>query len=306
MRWREAPITFGLQAVGKSATLRPSQNDLAMLIQRLLTALILIPLVLGSVYWLPTPLYAVAVAVFILLGAWEWAQLGGLRTPVGYLLYALGIGGLLLGAAWLLHQPSGSGFLLGLAGIWWLIALGRLCHWPAPKRAALNRPKKLLLAAGIPMLVPAWAALVWLHLPPYGVAYVLNLLVIVWLADTVAFFAGRRWGKQRLAPTISPGKTREGFYAALLATLLFAGGVALVQIQWQGWSWQQGLFWVGLNGVTMIFSVVGDLTESLFKRQGGVKDSGALLPGHGGILDRIDSLLAAAPVFALGLWLGAV
>ncbi len=305
MHWREDTLALGLQAVGKSATLRPSHNHPTMLTQRLLTALALIPLVLGSVYWLPTPLYALAVAVFLLLGAWEWAQLGGLDRAGTRWAYVLGIGLLLLASLWVLHQTWGPILLLGLGGGWWLLALGRLCHC-APPRPEPTRPRFLLLAAGIPILIPAWAALVWLHLPPYGVPYVLNLLVLVWMADTVAFFAGRRFGKQRLAPRISPGKTREGFYAALLATGLFASLVAGIQVQGSHWSWAQGLFWLGLSSVTMIFSVVGDLTESLFKRQGGVKDSGALLPGHGGMLDRIDSLLAAAPVFALGLVLGII
>jgi phosphatidate cytidylyltransferase len=273
-----------------------------MLAQRFLTALILIPLVLGAVYFLPTSAYAGVVAAFILFGAWEWGKLGGLHRLAPRSGYVVVLASLLWIVAGLLFYPWGPWLVFGIGLVWWLAALVRLCAHLAPKPDTGQQPRLALLAAGVPMLVPAWAALVWLHQQPQGVAYVLALLAVVWLADTVAFFAGRCWGRQRLAPTISPGKTREGVYAALLATLVFALGAAL----WVGWSGWGVLFWVVLNGVTMLFSVVGDLTESVFKREGGVKDSGDILPGHGGVLDRIDSLLAAAPVFALGLLLAQV
>jgi phosphatidate cytidylyltransferase len=158
------------------------------------------------------------------------------------------------------------------------------------------------MLAGVLVIVPAWAALAELHaLGTNGPKLVLMLLVMVWLADSGAYFAGRQWGRTKLAPVISPGKTWEGVYGGLLASLLFAaiaGGLYSQSIKWT-------LTFMAVSLVTVLFSVAGDLLESLMKRQSGIKDSGSIIPGHGGIFDRIDSLVAAAPVFLIGfLWLG--
>jgi phosphatidate cytidylyltransferase len=156
--------------------------------------------------------------------------------------------------------------------------------------------------AGDLILVPAWGALVALHgQEPHGPAWVLFLAALVWLADIGAFFAGRRWGRRKLAVRVSPGKSWEGVAGGVLAAL--AG--AAVAVVLAGEPLHQVPILFVLVVVTVAASVLGDLTESLFKREAGLKDSGGLLPGHGGVLDRIDSLLAAAPVFVLGLvWLG--
>jgi phosphatidate cytidylyltransferase len=154
------------------------------------------------------------------------------------------------------------------------------------------------LAAGVLVLAAPWGALIELHeSDPHGRALVLFFLMLVWTADSLAYFVGRRWGRTKLAPRVSPGKTREGVYGALAGALLW--GLLL------GWVSSLGpsgtLAAVLLCGVTVLISVVGDLYESLLKRRRGVKDSSHLLPGHGGMLDRVDSLTAAAPVFVLGL-----
>jgi phosphatidate cytidylyltransferase len=150
--------------------------------------------------------------------------------------------------------------------------------------------------AGVVVLVAPWVALMGLR-DDFGPAYVLFLLLLIWVADTGAYFAGRRWGRRKLAPTISPGKTWEGVFGAGMATLAFAlVGAAVLE---------EGARWPGFVAVCMVtvgFSIVGDLFESMMKRQRGVKDSGSLLPGHGGVLDRFDSLTAAAPAFLLGLY----
>jgi phosphatidate cytidylyltransferase len=149
------------------------------------------------------------------------------------------------------------------------------------------------------VLVPAWWALVALHgVSPSGRYYLLFLLVLVWVADSAAYFSGRLWGTNKLAPRISPGKTWEGVWGALIAGLVLGVlGVILFGVQGSRW-----VAFVALCAATVAFSILGDLAESAFKRQSGLKDSGQLLPGHGGILDRVDSLTAAAPVFMLGLW----
>ncbi|HED18386.1 MAG TPA: phosphatidate cytidylyltransferase, partial [Gammaproteobacteria bacterium] len=160
---------------------------------------------------------------------------------------------------------------------------------------------KILLGCGL--MVSTWLALVVLHSrPDQGAYWVLYLLVLVWVADSGAFFTGRQLGRTKLAPKVSPGKTWEGVFGGLVACALFAFAYARFFLGLQGAA-MAGFVLVSL--VTVLFSVVGDLLESLLKRQRGVKDSGALIPGHGGVLDRLDSLFAAAPIFLLGLrWTG--
>lgn len=262
-----------------------------MLRQRLLTALVLIPLVIGAVLYLPTVHIAVLFGALAALCAWEWAGLSGLDAAHSRLAYTAGTVVLL----WVAQE--GAARVTLLAGLlWWCAALGWLVllrepgpTWPAWGRAI----------AGWLVLVPAWRALVALHgLPASGPSYLLFLLVLVWGADTAAYVAGRQWGKRKLAPRLSPGKTWEGMWGGLAAALAFGlSGAALLGMR--GWHL---LSFVLLTLVTVLFSILGDLTESAFKRQSGVKDSGHLLPGHGGILDRVDSLTAAAPLFMLGLW----
>src|SRR5699024_9212938 len=155
------------------------------------------------------------------------------------------------------------------------------------------------LIAGILVLIPAWRAIVGLHsLPLVGPEMVLFLFILVWVADSAAYLIGRQFGRARLAPALSPGKTWEGVYGA------FAAGLLLLLIGAKVFTFSGRAWWgfIGLGLLTLSFSVVGDLLESLFKRIGAVKDSGRLLPGHGGALDRIDSLVAASPIFVLGAW----
>jgi len=145
------------------------------------------------------------------------------------------------------------------------------------------------------VLIPAWLGLLWLCAE--AKPWVYALLAIIWLADTAAYGVGRRFGRRRLADQISPAKSWEGVAGALGAVALLAVVTGILR----GWPWSKTLTWVGVALVTVVASVVGDLTESLYKRRAGVKDSGRCLPGHGGILDRIDSLTAAVPVYWLGM-----
>jgi len=263
--------------------------------QRAATAAFLIPLWVGLVLWLPTPLFALSAAVVVLLGAWEWAGLAGVATPNARLSYQLLLAGLML-ALWL--APSGGWLVwvfLAIALWWWWLAfrLPRIRVVGAARGGALGE-----LGAGIVVLLGPWLAVVHLHaLPSYGPMLVLFLLGLIWIADSAAYFSGRRWGRAPLAPVLSPGKTWAGAYGALIGAALW--GLVLV--------WGLGLGW-GLAAAALLIcslsvamSIVGDLYESLLKRRRGLKDSGQLLPGHGGMLDRIDSLTAAAPIFALGM-----
>lgn len=265
-----------------------------MLRQRIITAAVLALTVIWAVLKLPAAGFGLALLAVAVLGAWEWARLAGLNGTRGRLLY----GGLVLAAILALWPLVGNvaivETLLILVCLGWCYALfwiGRYAARPERRDRAI-----MIGGAGVIVLVASWVALISLR-GEFGPTYVLFLLLLIWVADTGAYFAGRRWGRRKLALTVSPGKTWEGAFGAGLATLAFASiGAAFLDL---------GARWPGFVVVCMVtvgFSIVGDLFESMMKRQRGVKDSGALLPGHGGVLDRLDSLTAAAPVFLLGLY----
>jgi phosphatidate cytidylyltransferase len=259
----------------------------------------MVPLVVYGVLRLPTPTFAAILGAILVAGIWEWSRLVPLSGYPARSLYSLAILGL-LALIWLLDPSQLAVYLLAAAACWWLFAL----YWLAnPQRcASVSAPcRALKLLAGAMVSVPPWTALVVLHRHGAdGPLLTLLLLIMVWLADSGAYFAGRRFGRHKLAPLISPGKTREGVYGGLLVSLLFAGVAGWLYSDSPAWT----LTYVLAALPAMLFSVVGDLLESLMKRQSGLKDSGTLIPGHGGIFDRIDSLVAAAPVYLAGfLWL---
>ena len=269
-----------------------------MLLQRTLTALLLIPLALLIILWPMTPVFALIVAAAFLLGMWEWTRLSGLTNTalrVGMLVLTAAI----LALAWWPQDPRLWGALSAAGVLWWLLAcawLRRFAFGAAPTPE--NRRLKLL--AGLFVMVPAWAAVILIHRSaPHGHGWTFLALAIVWAADIGAYFAGRFLGKRKLAPQISPGKTWAGVYGAFVTAglVVVAGGWLL------GVRDARLLGLVVLAAFTVAASIVGDLIESLMKRHAQIKDSGQLFPGHGGLLDRLDSVFAALPVFALGLWL---
>ncbi|MEX0871483.1 MAG: phosphatidate cytidylyltransferase [Aquisalimonadaceae bacterium] len=265
---------------------------------RVLTALVLLPLVLGSVFGLPTPWFAAVVGIAVLVGAWEWARLIGIDRRssrwayLALVVFLLSVFGSVVNAGVLI--PA----VLAIGVIWWLIALAVLIRCNAVAASATPLAPGIGSVVGLLLLVPAWTGLVWLHARPEGPWLVMLVLVITWAADVGAYFAGRSLGRFKLAPRISPGKTWEGAVGGLLlATAAGYGMQAIVPAP----TLNMPLYGL-LVAVTVVFSIVGDLFESLVKRRAGVKDSGTLLPGHGGVLDRIDSLTATATVFAAGLY----
>jgi phosphatidate cytidylyltransferase len=264
-----------------------------MLRTRILTAAILACILLAGLFLLSPPWAVLAIGAAFTIGAWEWAGFGALRRRGARAAYAAGVA-LLLFLAWRWSAlPAHLMLLLSAACAWWAIALLWL-SWGPPRHHPM-----LALACGVPVLVPAFIALARLQVATQGFAggpqMVLWLVLMVIAADVGAYFAGRSLGKRKLAPRVSPGKTWEGALGGLLMVALVA---------WAGAAYfgLPPLAVVVFGCAVGVFSIIGDLTESMFKRAAGLKDSGALLPGHGGLLDRIDSVTAAAPLYALGLF----
>jgi len=264
---------------------------------RILTALILIPLVVAGVLKLSNPALGVVLALVMLLGAWEWSAMSALQRNSGRALYVALVAAAILVAERLSEVSGGLGAILLVALVWWLAALlwvvrYQLSGGQSPEIPGLLQRRIL----GFVVLVPAWAALAGLHAQTPGL--LLYLLVLIWVADSGAYFAGRRFGRTKLALHVSPGKSWEGVFGGAVLSALFAMVAGMGIFEYRG----LGLvLFLGLSVATVLVSVLGDLFESLVKRYSGVKDSGALLPGHGGILDRIDSLTAAGPIFAAGM-----
>ncbi|KGJ91070.1 phosphatidate cytidylyltransferase [Thalassotalea sp. ND16A] len=281
-----------------------------MLKQRILTALILAPLAIAAIFFLSLPNLAAALLVVLAIGAWEWGPLMGFDTKARRLGFVSALILCIL-ALWKYIPPQELWTLTGsinplalnvlyVSAMWWVFALFMIFKYP--QFSAFWRSHRSIRGLfGILTLAPTWLAFLILRANGqlmnefHGTYLLLLLFAFVWSADIGAYFAGKRFGKNKLMPNVSPGKTIEGFIGGNIAAALVAIIAGLIF----AWSAQQILMAVGLALVISTVSVIGDLTESMFKRQAGVKDSGTILPGHGGILDRIDSLTATAPVFAL-------
>ena len=259
-----------------------------MLKQRIITALILAPVALAGVFLLPLTGFGFFIAAIIMLAAWEWANLSGFENRPFRLAYALAIGAF---CGLTLFLPPF--LILGLAAVWWLIAFILVKQYPESGRLLESRPLRLLM--GLLTLVPAWLGLYELKQMTDSAWLIVTLLVMVWAADCGAYFAGKRFGKIKLIERVSPKKTLEGLVGGVLVSMLISSLVTL----FGSVSFFQGVSLLTLTILTVLVSVLGDLWESVLKRYRGVKDSGNLLPGHGGVLDRIDSLTAAVPIFTL-------
>jgi phosphatidate cytidylyltransferase len=256
---------------------------------RILTALVLGVAVAGAVFLLPPALGGLVLGILWVLGAWEWARFAGLSGGAR-MVYA---GGVLVGILLALGRVGQTGFIttaLGLSVVWWALALAALLL------GYRKIPLGLVAVAGWVVLLPSWVLLAFVLARPMGGSVLaFGVLILVWAADIGAFFCGRRFGRRKLAPTVSPGKTWAGVIGGAGAAAV-AGWVLGYAIP----APHAGLVLVAV--ITALTSIVGDLTVSLCKRNVGLKDSGSLLPGHGGVLDRIDSLMAALPPYVLGLY----
>ncbi|GBG13013.1 phosphatidate cytidylyltransferase [Novimethylophilus kurashikiensis] len=263
-----------------------------MLKTRLFTAFFLIGGFLSALFFLPDLYWALVMLVIIALGAWEWGRLTGFsaRAQYGFALGAMVVGLALLPdtwpGAWSNIQPHVVHWSMLAATLFWV---GVVPAWLFSHHKSSRKP--LLAIAGAMVLLPAWLALVYLRkVSPWSV---LIVVMVVSIADSAAYFSGKAFGRRKLAPLISPGKTWEGVAGATVAVALF-GVILSVGFGFTPWI-VAGLL------VLMVLSIVGDLFESLLKRQAGLKDSGDVLPGHGGILDRIDGLTSTLPLAAVCL-----
>lgn len=260
---------------------------------RVITASLLLPLFVGGMFWLDSGWWAVALLPLVLAGAWEWGTLAGFGRLsrwfyCGFIL-ASGLTVLLAGHHW--HLLDVEKTVLWASALFWFIC-APLWLWIGWKP---RKPVSFFVAGWI-LLVPTWIAMVRLQSAPW---VLLSVLGVIWVADSAAYFAGRNWGRHKLAATISPGKTWEG---------VFGGAVAVAVYHLLVWNFglaaqspANGLAAALLVAVLFPLSILGDLFESWIKRQAGVKDSGKLLPGHGGILDRIDALTSTLPLAALAI-----
>ncbi|XKM13866.1 phosphatidate cytidylyltransferase [Orbaceae bacterium ac157xtp] len=273
-----------------------------MLIKRLITACVLIPIVIVSLFWLPMYLFVALMAGICGLAAWEWSQFLHYRSlkrrycftficiVINVMFYVIPV---YLGSETIIFSS-----ILKLSVVWWLVALVLVIGYPASSKFwGNNNIIKSLFAYAT--LVPFYIGMIELrHInysisPYYGASLLLYVFVLVWATDSGAYFAGKLLGKRKLAPHVSPGKTIEGLLGGVITSTIIVLFVDVLNI-----------FDISFNHLiiasilAILSSVLGDLTESMLKREANLKDSGNLIPGHGGLLDRIDSLTAAIPVFA--------
>ncbi|PSF14350.1 phosphatidate cytidylyltransferase [Marinobacter fuscus] len=266
-----------------------------MLKTRIITALILAPIAIGGIFFLPPAGFALFTGVVITLGAWEWANMAGIENQPGRIGYALAMAVLLFAIK---SVPAAAALLVAVA--WWLAGFWLVRRYPEGSGSWGSVPVRALM--GVLVLVPAWVGLNHLRAGTleFGVfsnslLAILYVLLVVWVADIGAYFAGRAFGKAKLAPRVSPGKSWAGVWGGQVAVALLAMAAGFVAQA----TMADALLLIVASLATGMVSVLGDLFESMLKRFRGIKDSSQLLPGHGGIMDRIDSLTAAIPVFAL-------
>jgi len=280
-----------------------------LLKQRILTSLVLAPSALALVFYTPLTLFSYFAGAIVLLGAWEWSAFMGLCDKVKRFSFVVFIGLLLVLLNW--HWPidglwsdgqlvGDANYIFTLSFSWWLVATYLVWRYPAMAKA-WNEGVVMRAIAGILTLVPLWLALNTLRSANYeqsthfGSMLILVVLGIVWSADIGAYFTGKNFGKHKLMPKVSPNKTIEGLAGGVVAAVIFVLAFChFTDVDMSVWP-----IYAIMTMFIALFSAIGDLLESMFKREAGLKDSGSCLPGHGGILDRLDSLTAAAPIFVL-------
>ena len=258
--------------------------------QRIKTAIILIIIVGIALFASQSPiLFAPLLVVGVTIAAHEWTKLmPKWRQPVVFVLITLVVTliSLLFSVTWVAWWAAS--LVIWLMALSWVTKFPTHTNWYGKKLALMG---VVILTASITAMFYLW------QLSPWWLLYV---FLMVWCADSGAYFVGRKLGRRKMAPNVSPNKSMEGLAGGLVTGLLVVFAISVFKLELSGTAL---LAFVALSAITILASVLGDLFESMLKRRAGVKDSGTILPGHGGILDRIDSLLSATPIFALGFWL---
>lgn len=269
-----------------------------MLKVRILTAVILAPLVILAIFKLPNTYFTLFTSLVFILASWEWARLIGLKTVLSQALYIIFIIlMMILGLVVVVPNYNLLLLILGISFIVWLMMFYYVLGYAGMTYPKLTFKARHGLMGVLIIIVPFIAIIVLRNNERYGPGYLFGLLLLLWVADSAAYFIGKKWGKTKLAMRVSPGKSWEGVWGALIATSIYT---VLVTIK-DGFPTVQAFAIVILSMATVLFSILGDLLESRYKREADRKDSSNILPGHGGILDRIDSLTASAPIFLLCL-----
>jgi phosphatidate cytidylyltransferase len=267
-----------------------------MPIKRIITAIILIAIIANGVLFLSTNWVAILLGIPMLFGIVEWSVLSGFNHIAAKIFIASTCAISALIWYWLVHHTHEYILtILILTSVWWLIISWYITR--IHNITTRNQASTSLAITGIFILLTTWGSLIWLHSQPHGPMLLLYLLILIWITDSSAYFTGSNWGQIKFVPLLSPNKTVAGVYGGLAGAIIW--GILLAILFGTG-IWYK-LSFLALSLLTALASIVGDLYESLLKRERNLKDSGDLLPGHGGILDRIDSLTAAAPIFVLGL-----
>jgi phosphatidate cytidylyltransferase len=281
-----------------------------LLKQRIITALVLAPAAILAIFYLPLTYFAALIMVIVGIGAWEWGPLMGFQCKtkrIGFVVVTL----MITGAIWASLSPSDLWLtrkelhtfamsILWVAVAWWLLSACLMISYPNSS-SFWSKHSTVRGMFGWLTLIPTWVAFMVIRSHDYqadvyhGAQLLMFLFLMVWSADIGAYFVGKAIGKNKLMPNVSPGKTFEGFLGGVVFACIL---VAIVAYSFN-WTNEQVITVLLVTALITTVSVLGDLSESMFKRQAGVKDSGSILPGHGGILDRIDSLTATAPIFAL-------
>lgn len=263
-----------------------------MLINRVITALFLAPLFVFAMYNLNRPYFSLLIAIIVLIAAWEWASFVKIKSNKNKLFYVLIIF-ILMALSFKLDVNYQINFLF-LIIFWWLINLIWILKYP--KLQSFWYKNQLLRGLnGILVIVPTWLSFILIR-ELLGAGWLLFLLFLIWGADTGAYFVGKNFGKRKLLKKVSPGKTVEGVIGAIAISIV----ISILALYSNNISYDKWFLYIVLTFLVVVTSVVGDLFESIFKRATNMKDSGSILPGHGGILDRIDSLTSASPVFLIG------
>lgn len=269
-----------------------------MLKQRVITALVLAPLMIGGIFFLPLYEFGLFIGFIATVAAWEWANLAGFNKQPSRIFYALAVAVAVFISMQVRLEPGFQVYTLFAGLTWWVLAFGLIVNYPKGTDLWANLPTRAIL--GFVVLIPMWVGFMYLKSQEHSNWLIVYLMFIIWGADTGAYVAGKTWGKAKLAPNVSPGKSWAGFWGGLVTSMLVAVVFAYIwHSNIQPLSTQAVFKLMLISGVTMLASVQGDLVESMFKRQRGIKDSSNLLPGHGGVLDRIDSMTSAVTVFAL-------